>query len=147
METLTGFKYIGEKIRQFESSKDYEYVFGFEESYGCLVGTHARDKDGIVAVMMLAEAAAYYNRGQNIVYYCHKGRRNTGQWERAKTMLCEHITDASYAALTFHRGTQRTFIFAIHGEDYDQYYHILNRFLDSAWGKYFTKKTPESPCF
>ena len=62
IETLTGFKYIGEQIRLFEEKHDYEYVFGFEESYGCLVGTHARDKDGIVAVMMLAEAAAYYKK-------------------------------------------------------------------------------------
>ena len=62
IETLTGFKYIGEQIRGFEQKHDYEYVFGFEESYGCLVGTHARDKDGIVAVMMLAEAAAYYKK-------------------------------------------------------------------------------------
>ena len=59
-EVLTGFKYIGEKIKQFEENKDYIYQFGFEESYGCLVGTHARDKDAIAAVMMLCEAAAYY---------------------------------------------------------------------------------------
>lgn len=59
-EVLTGFKYIGEKIRQFEESKDYTYEFGFEESYGCLIGTYARDKDAIAAVMMLCEAAAYY---------------------------------------------------------------------------------------
>ncbi|MCI8291222.1 MAG: hypothetical protein HFJ25_03075 [Clostridia bacterium] len=62
IETLTGFKYIGEQIRGFEQTKEHEYVFGFEESYGCLVGTHARDKDGIVAVMMLCEAAAYYKK-------------------------------------------------------------------------------------
>ena len=49
-------------MRDFEETKEHEYVFGFEESYGCLVGTHARDKDGIVAVMMLAEAAAYYKK-------------------------------------------------------------------------------------
>ncbi len=60
VEVLTGFKYIGEKIKQFEEEKNKEYVFGFEESYGCLVGTHARDKDGIAAVMILCEAAAYY---------------------------------------------------------------------------------------
>ncbi len=59
-EVLTGFKYIGEKIKQFEESKDYVYEFGFEESYGCLAGTYARDKDGIAAVMLLCEAAAYY---------------------------------------------------------------------------------------
>lgn len=62
IKTLTGFKYIGEQIRGFEKTKEHEYVFGFEESYGCLVGTHARDKDGIVAVMMLAEAAAFYKK-------------------------------------------------------------------------------------
>ena len=60
IEVLTGFKYIGEKIREFEETKEYEYLFGFEESYGCLVGTHARDKDSIVAVMILCEAAAFY---------------------------------------------------------------------------------------
>ena len=59
-EVLTGFKYIGEKIKEFEETNEYSYEFGFEESYGCLVGTHARDKDAIVAVMMLCEAAAYY---------------------------------------------------------------------------------------
>ncbi len=60
IEVLTGFKYIGEKIKEFEQTKEYEYEFGFEESYGCLIGTHARDKDAIVAVMVLCEAAAYY---------------------------------------------------------------------------------------
>ena len=59
-EVLTGFKFIGEKIKIFDETKEYSYQFGFEESYGCLVGTHARDKDAIVAVMMLCEAAAYY---------------------------------------------------------------------------------------
>lgn len=60
IEVLTGFKYIGEQIKSFEETKSNEYVFGFEESYGCLVGTHARDKDAIVACMILCEAAAYY---------------------------------------------------------------------------------------
>ena len=60
IEVLTGFKYIGEQIKFFEQNNTYEYEFGFEESYGCLVGTHARDKDAIVAVMALCEAAAYY---------------------------------------------------------------------------------------
>jgi phosphoglucomutase len=59
-ETLTGFKYIGEKIKEFIADGSYEFQFGYEESYGCLIGTHARDKDAIVAVMGVAEAAAYY---------------------------------------------------------------------------------------
>ena len=60
IEVLTGFKFIGEQIKLFEQQHTYEYEFGFEESYGCLVGTHARDKDAIVAVMALCEAAAFY---------------------------------------------------------------------------------------
>ena len=60
VEVLTGFKYIGEVIRKSEENNDKEYVFGFEESYGCLIGTYARDKDGVGAVMALCEAAAYY---------------------------------------------------------------------------------------
>ena len=72
IETLTGFKFIGEQIKLFEEAKDkndgkldcekyaLEYLFGYEESYGCLVGTHARDKDAVTAVCMLCEATAYY---------------------------------------------------------------------------------------
>ena len=60
IECLTGFKYIGEQIKFFEQSGAHNYVFGLEESYGCLIGTYARDKDAIVATMALCEAAAYY---------------------------------------------------------------------------------------
>ena len=60
IEVLTGFKYIGQQILGFETSGVGSYLFGFEESYGCLIGTHARDKDAIVATMALCEAAAYY---------------------------------------------------------------------------------------
>ena len=59
IEVLTGFKYIGEQIKFFEQSGSNNYVFGLEESYGCLAGTHARDKDAIVAVMCLCEVAAW----------------------------------------------------------------------------------------
>ncbi|MEY8506634.1 phospho-sugar mutase [Lachnospiraceae bacterium 42-17] len=59
-EVLTGFKYIGQKILEFEQTGKGSYLFGFEESYGCLIGTYARDKDAIVATMALCEAAAFY---------------------------------------------------------------------------------------
>ena len=62
IEVLTGFKYIGEQIKFFEQSGAHNYVFGLEESYGCLAGTYARDKDACVAVMMLCEVAAYYKQ-------------------------------------------------------------------------------------
>lgn len=60
IEVLTGFKFIGQQILGFENKGKGTYLFGFEESYGCLIGTYARDKDAIVATMALCEAAAYY---------------------------------------------------------------------------------------
>lgn len=60
IDTLTGFKFIGEKINQFEQNKDRTFVMGYEESYGYLVGTHARDKDGVVSALLISEMAAYY---------------------------------------------------------------------------------------
>lgn len=68
IEVLTGFKYIGEQIKLFEETKENTFVFGYEESYGCLVGTHSRDKDAVVAVMTLCEAAAYY-KSQGITLF------------------------------------------------------------------------------
>jgi phosphoglucomutase len=59
IEVLTGFKYIGEQIKLFKQNNTHNYVFGLEESYGCLAGTHARDKDAVVAVMCLCEVAAF----------------------------------------------------------------------------------------
>ena len=66
-DVLTGFKYIGEKIKEFEQTGDYQYVFGFEESYGCLSGTYARDKDAVVSSLLICEMAAYYkSRGMSL---------------------------------------------------------------------------------
>ncbi|WP_454192622.1 phospho-sugar mutase [Paenibacillus sp. Marseille-Q7038] len=58
--TLTGFKYIGEKMTEFQNTGEYSYIFGYEESYGYLAGNYARDKDAVVAAMLIAEAGAYY---------------------------------------------------------------------------------------
>ena len=60
-DVLTGFKFIGEKIKEWEVSGEYVYLFGFEESYGSLVGTHARDKDAVAAAMIFAEMICYYD--------------------------------------------------------------------------------------
>lgn len=68
MNVLTGFKYIGEKMTEFAKTGEHEYVFGFEESYGYLAGTHARDKDGVVATMLIAEMAAYYKTKGKSLY-------------------------------------------------------------------------------
>ncbi len=68
MNVLTGFKYIGEKMTEFAEKKNHTYLIGFEESYGYLVGTHARDKDGVVATMLIAEMAAYYKTKGKSLY-------------------------------------------------------------------------------
>ncbi len=67
MSTLTGFKFIGEKIRQFEEDKSHTFIMGYEESYGYLIGTDVRDKDAVVSTLMVAEMAAYYkSQGKNL---------------------------------------------------------------------------------
>lgn len=67
-ETLTGFKFIGEKIRGFEATGKGSYILGYEESYGYLIGTHARDKDAVVATMLVIEMAKYYwGQGKNLL--------------------------------------------------------------------------------
>ncbi|MGZ0043341.1 phospho-sugar mutase [Paenibacillus ottowii] len=66
--TLTGFKYIGEKMNQFDQTGEYTYLFGYEESYGYLAGNYARDKDAVLAAMLIAEAAAYYSTQGKTLY-------------------------------------------------------------------------------
>lgn len=67
LDTLTGFKFIGEKINEFEINKDKTFIMGYEESYGYLIGTHARDKDGVVSALLISEMAAfYYDKGMTL---------------------------------------------------------------------------------
>jgi phosphoglucomutase len=67
LNTLTGFKYIGEKMTQFEKSGEHQFIFGYEESYGYLAGNYARDKDAVGASMLICEAAAYYkSKGKSL---------------------------------------------------------------------------------
>lgn len=68
VQTLTGFKYIGQKMTEYESSGQYQFLFGYEESYGYLAGTHARDKDAVVASALISEAAAYFRSQGKTLY-------------------------------------------------------------------------------
>lgn len=67
-DLLTGFKYIGELMTKFEETNSHKYLFGFEESYGCLAGTHARDKDAVVAAMLISEMTLYYKEQGKTLY-------------------------------------------------------------------------------
>ncbi|MFD0696806.1 phospho-sugar mutase [Paenibacillus sp. GCM10027628] len=68
LNTLTGFKYIGEKMTQFEQTGEHTFLFGYEESYGYLAGDYARDKDAVIAAMLICEAAAYYKKQGKTLY-------------------------------------------------------------------------------
>lgn len=68
IDTLTGFKYIGERMTEFDQTGDYTFLFGYEESYGYLAGNYARDKDAVIASMLISEAAAYYKKQGKTLY-------------------------------------------------------------------------------
>ncbi len=91
---LTGFKFIGEKIKEWESSGEYSYIFGYEESFGYLRGTHARDKDAVIASMLTAEMLCYYEE---------KGIRLYGRlldiFEKYG-YYCEEVTAIAYSGVT-----------------------------------------------
>ena len=88
------------------------------------------------------EVAAYYKRGQNVVYYCHKGRRKPDPWESYKQYMMHCLQDAAFMGLTFHRGTQRSNIFICHPEQAEQYRILLSEFLKTEWGGANENKAP-----
>ncbi len=101
------------------------------------------------------EVAQYYYGGKDVVFYCHRGRRVTEEWERAKVQIKEHVCDADLFVLTFHRGVQRSYIFVVHPEHAERYESMLTEFIaDTSWGKdgaftredvieYHTTSTPD----
>ena len=85
---LTGFKFIGEKIKEWEDSGEYEYLFGFEESYGSLVGTHARDKDAVIASVIFAEMLMYLeSKGSGVYQRLQEIFQEFGYYSEANTSI------------------------------------------------------------
>jgi len=88
MDVLTGFKYIGEKMNKFEESGNHTFILGFEESYGYLAGTYARDKDAVVASLLVCEAVAYYKRqGLSLYDVLHELYKKHGLHMESSTSL------------------------------------------------------------
>ena len=83
----------------------------------------------------LKELEQYYNKGKNIVYYCQRGRRKEEIWNLKKNEM-EYLASVSLRSLTFHKGTQRAYIFLIHHEDANEYDDIIKRFLNAGWGNW-----------
>ena len=109
---------------------------------GLRVGSPTARKDAPKFVYA-SEVYSYYNRGQNVVYYCHKGRRTEAQWERAKRIMLEFCPDAAMLGITYHRGTQCSYIFILHPEMKDFYSELLKDFLKTAWKDCFTEENIE----
>lgn len=88
------------------------------------------------------EIADYYDRGQNVVYYCHKARRTEDAWTAAKLEMLKYLPDTKIYILTYHRGTQRSYIFVIHPEDYRAYCNMLYEFERTIWcrNRLFTRE-------
>lgn len=85
-----------------------------------------------------SEVEDYYERGQDVVYYCHKGRRTDSQWEKAKYIMQEQCSSAVLMGITYHRGTQRSYIFVVHPEREKLYRDLLGAFLETNWNDCFT---------
>lgn len=118
-----------------------ELVF-MDPDNGLRVGSPTARKDAPKFVYA-SEVYSYYNRGQNVVYYCHKGRRTEAQWERAKRIMLEFCPDAAMLGITYHRGTQCSYIFILHPEMKDFYSELLKDFLKTAWKDCFTEENIE----
>ena len=85
------------------------------------------------------EIADYYEAGMDVVYYCSKGRRTYDEWENTKAMMKRKLPDAKIGIITFHKGTQRSYIFVIHKKNFRRYAELIKKFLDK-WSRLFTEE-------
>ena len=151
---IPGAEYFGEKLKGsklevsarewdrrlwFNNSElmlgDSELVFADPDN-GISFTKTARNK-GSEKFVLPEEICRYYNDGRNVVYYCHKGRRKPEEWEKAKTQIRQYLRDAQILAVTFCRGTQRSYIFVVHPDRYQKYEQMLRAFLQTEWRRMF----------
>lgn len=116
--------------------KNVELVFADPDNGS--IGSKAFSDKTAEKYIFPTEIQQYYERGQNVVYYCQKARRTYEQWEKTKSEMQKYLPDARLSVLTYHRGTQRSYIFVIHPKDYRRYMDIIYSFLNTRWGKLFT---------
>jgi hypothetical protein len=126
--------------KAMETCQDAELVFLDPDNGACEM--ESRSAKDAVKYCYAEEIADYFEAGQEVVYYCQKGRRTEEQWENAKNLMKRRIPEASLTAVTFHRGTQRTYIFVLHKENYRRYEELLQSFLKD-WAKIFTYEAVE----
>ena len=100
-------------------------------------------KRGAEKYVLHDEVERYFNAGYNVVYYCHKGRRTQSQWGEYKSIMIKNLSDASSIVLTFHKGSQRSYIFIIHEDDYEIFKSIIDDFMKN-WNDVFSEEEIES---
>ena len=122
--------------RALEACAGAELVF-MDPDNGLRSGGASARKDAPKFVYA-SEACDYYDREQDVVYYCHKGRRTEAQWKRAKHTMLDCRSEATLMGVTYHRGTQRSYIFMVHPEREEMYRKLLKGFLETAWKDCFT---------
>lgn len=127
--------------RWFEESihalEDADLIF-MDPDNGLLEDNNA-SKRGAEKYVLPDEVEQYFNTGHNVVYYCHKGRRNMSQWFDHKSFMFNLIPEAKPAVLTYHKGSQRSYIFLIHDEDFEKYRSIIDKFT-RRWSGIFTEE-------
>ena len=123
--------------KSFDELSDSELIF-MDPDNGLLENGDAK-KLGAEKYILPEEVKKYYEGGYNVVFYCHKGRRTLVKWDDYKSLLPALIPDAMPVVLTFHKGTQRSFIFLIHPKDFTRYKKIIDALL-SKWYRVFTEE-------
>lgn len=119
--------------------KEADLIFADPDN-GMTTTRTARMKDSEKYVLP-EEIREYYQSGKNVVYYCHKGRRNKQDWEKAKTEITKYIPGAKIAVLSYHRGSSPFFIFIIHPDKYMNYNTILDEFVHTGWQSVFSRES------
>lgn len=104
-----------------------------------LLESNDASKLGAEKYVIPDEVELYFNAGHNVVYYCHKGRRTDDAWQKYKNVMFERIPSAKPAILTFHKGSQRSYVFLIHEEDFVKYRKIIDGFM-RGWSGIFSEE-------
>ena len=135
---ISPMKRAWNRLHWFDHSKsaldDADLIFADPDN-GITYRKTSRNK-GCEKYILPEEIALYYYSGKDVVFYCHKGRRTTDAWERVILQIKENICDAKLFMLTFHRGTQRSYIFVVHPEQAIKYDSLLTEFITTTeWGK------------
>ena len=116
--------------------EDAELIFADPDN-GISFSKNSKTKDSEKYILP-GDIREYYDAGKNVVFYCHKGRRKTEEWEHTKEEIRNYVRDAQILAVTCHKGTQRSYIFVLHPDCYLRYAELLEEFLKTEWNAFFT---------